>query len=207
VRVNDAALRKLAEAIVANDLVKCSNLISESPELATAYFQDGAARQKSREYFLPGIGRYILTGDTALHFAAAAYRTEIARILIDAGADVRTKNRHGAEPLHAAAVGHPGSPNWNPDEQSKMLDLLIDAGADPNTRDKRGVMPLHIAVRTRCAIAVRTLLQRGADPTRTNKRGSTPAKLAKLTTGRGGSGSEEAKSQQKQILRMLEAQG
>jgi hypothetical protein len=205
VRTNDAALRELIEATVADDLVKCSHLIGKRPELAAAYFQDGATRQAAKRNFLPEIGRYILAGDTALHFAAAAYRTAIAGVLIGAEACVRAKNRHGAEPLHAAAVGQPGSPNWNPDEQSHILDLLIDAGADPNTIDKRGVTPLHIAVRTRCANAVRTLLQRGADPTRKNKSGSTPLRLANLTTGRSGSGSEEAKLQQQQILRMLEA--
>jgi hypothetical protein len=206
VQTNDAALRELIDAIVASDLAKSSRLIAQSPELATACFQKGATRQGAKGHFLADILRYIIVGDTALHFAAAAYRTGIAHLLINAGAAVHAKNRHGAEPLHAAAAGHPGAPNWNPVEQSKTLELLIDAGADPNTTDKRGVMPLHIAVRTRCSAAVQTLLRRGADRTRRNKNGSTALKLAKLTTGRGGSGSEEAKSQQQQILRMLETE-
>ena len=200
-----AALRTLVDAITADDLAQCSRLLRERPELATVSFREGASRQAANKYFLAGIKRYVWTGDTALHIAAAAYRTKIVRALIEAGALINAKNRHGAEPLHAAAVGHPGTPGWNPQEQSETLDHLIDAGADPNTIDKRGVTALHIAVRTRSAAAVETLLRRGADPTRTNKSGSTAFKLAKLATGRSGSGSEEARAQQQQILRLLEA--
>jgi len=205
-QANDTALRTLIDAIVVDDFAQCFRLLSKRPELAAAYFQKGATRQTVKEYFLPDVARYILAGDTALHFAAAAYRTEIARLLIDVGTDVSAKNRHGAEPLHAAAVGQPGAHHWNPVEQSKTIKLLIHAGADPNATDKREVTPLHIAVRTRCAGAVQTLLRHGADPTRTNKSGSTALRLAKLTTGRGGSGSEEAKFEQQKILCILQAQ-
>jgi hypothetical protein len=68
-----------------------------------------------------------------------------------------------------------------------------------------GTTPLHRAVRNRCAAAVKELLERGADPRRKNGSGSTPAQLAKLTTGKGGSGAPEAKVQQAEILRMLAA--
>jgi len=65
------------------------------------------------------------------------------------------------------------------------------------------VTPLHRAVRNRCAAAVKVLLDRGADPSRRNRNGSTPAQLAKLTTGRSGTGTPEAKAQQAEIVRML----
>jgi ankyrin repeat protein len=69
--------------------------------------------------------------------------------------------------------------------------------------NKFGVAPLHKAVRTRSAAAVRTLLDCGADPKQPNKSGSTPMLLARLNTGKSGSGSPEAKAQQQEILRML----
>jgi len=59
---------------------------------------------------------------------------------------------------------------------------------------------LHRAVRTRCAAAVRCLLQAGADPTLKNKPGSTPFHLAVQNTGRGGSGAPEAIAAQRQII-------
>jgi hypothetical protein len=199
----DEALRELVNAIVASDTATVSRLRSASPELAKASFETGASRQEAKTYFLDPVARYIYAGDTALHFGAAAYKSEMVRELIAAGADVRAKNRFGDEPLHAAAVGSPGSHFWNPTAQVATIECLIEAGADPNSADKRGVTPLHKAVRTRCAAAVRALLEHGADPARTNKNGSTPLLLAKLNTGRGGTGSPEAKAQQQEIFLLL----
>jgi hypothetical protein len=118
--------------------------------------------------------------------------------------DVRARNRRGAEPLHCAADGVPGSPSWDPTAQAAIVAYLIGAGADPNAVDKSGVTPLHRAVRTRCTGAVRALLKGGADARRRNKNGSTPMLRATITTGRGGSGSPESKAEQMEIERLLE---
>jgi len=69
--------------------------------------------------------------------------------------------------------------------------------------DDSGVAPLHRAVRTRCAAAVETLLRGGADAKLKNKNGSTPMMLARMNTGRGGSGSIEARAQQQEIVILL----
>ena len=124
--------------------------------------------------------------------------------LIKAGANVRAKNRRGSEPLHAAAFGSPGSPRWDPAAQAAIIVCLIEAGADPNAQNMDGATPLHRAVRTRCAGAVRALLDHGANPAIRNKGGSTALKLALFTTGRSGSGSPEAKTQQQEILQLLQ---
>jgi Ankyrin repeats (many copies) len=200
----DDALREVAMAVVAGDSAAVKRLLAAGRNLETAAFQGGATREAAQEWFVEGVRRYIVSGDTALHFAAAVYPTEIARMLVTRGAMVRARNRFGDEPLHSACAGIPGSQFWNPEAQSGTIRFLIEAGADPNAVNKRGVSPLHVAVRTRCAAAVRTLLALGADPGRTNKNGSTPMLLAGLTTGRGGSGSAEAKAQQREILELLE---
>src|SRR5690349_9628917 len=174
----DEELRELVEAIVAGDLSHVSLLLSRSPALARMSFAAGATRQTEKPYFFAEIGKYIYAGDTALHFAAAAYCSEVAKKLVAAGASVDARNRFGDEPLHAAAVGAPSSPQWNPGAQVATIICLIDAGADPNARTKAGITPLHRAVRTRCAAAVRALLQKGADPRIKNKNGSTPMNLA-----------------------------
>ena len=201
---SDSALWELTSAIAAGDVSGASQLLAATPELAETSFQMGASRQEAKAYFLDRIQRYVYAGDTALHIAAAAYQVEITRKLIAAGANVRAKNRLGDEPLHTAAVGVPGSQSWNPSAQAATILCLIEAGADPSAVDKRDVTPLHRAVRTRCAAAVRTLLESGADAARRNKSGSTPMLLAKLNTGRGGTGSSEAKAQQQEILQLLE---
>lgn len=202
---SDTALRKLVVAIAAGDAAEFSRLLSQDPELAKAHFETtNATRQSAKENLVASIGKYIYRGDTALHFAAAAHDPQMIRSLISMGADVRAKNRLGDEPLHSAATGNPGSPRWNPVSQAAVLSALIEAGADPNGANKLGVAPLHKAVRTRCAEAVRTLLAHGADPRQKNRSGSTPLLLAKMNTGRGGSGSPEAKTQQAAIVRLLE---
>ena len=61
----------------------------------------------------------------------------------------------------------------NPDAQAATIACLIAAGADPNVNDKSGVAPLHRAVRSRCAAAVKVLLESGADVDAANGRGST----------------------------------
>jgi hypothetical protein len=58
-------------------------------------------------------------------------------------------------------------------------------------------------VRTRSTGAVRALLAGGADASLRSGRGSTPRDLATRTTGRGGSGSAEARREQAEILRLL----
>jgi Ankyrin repeats (many copies)/Ankyrin repeat len=200
------SLRTLVDAIVANDTALFSEITTHSPGLAIETFQRGATRQGSSPHanFLPAIGHIIYAGDTALHFAAASYRPGMVTQLIKAGANVRARNRRGCEPLHSASVGGPGSPRWNPPAQSATIVRLIEAGADPNAQNMDGATPLHRAVRTRCAEAVRTLLQHGADPSIRNKNGSAAVQLAMHTTGRGGSGSPEAKAQQQEILRLLQ---
>ena len=193
--------------IVAGDEASAARMILASPGLVRASLPEGATRQGSADFWFETIGHYVYRGHTALHVAAAAYRHAIVVRLIEAGADLRARNRRGAEPLHYAADGAPGSPSWNPGAQAATIAALIGAGADPNAIDNSGVTPLHRAVRTRCAAAVRALLGGGADPQKPNKGGSTPKKLATLTTGRGGSGSDEARAQQDEIVRLLDQQG
>jgi Ankyrin repeats (many copies) len=200
-------LMGFTQAVIAGDTAAASRLLAASPGLASAGLEEGAARHGPEGYFLEEINHYLYAGDTALHVAAAAYRDEIARKLIAAGANVRARNRRGGEPLHYAVDGGPGSPIWNPSAQAATVASLIAAGADPNAVDKSGVAPLHRAVRTRCTAAVKVLLENGADVRCKNKNGSTPMQIATRTTGRGGSGSPEAKAQQAQIVRLLEQHG
>jgi Ankyrin repeats (many copies) len=201
----EQSLHRLVEAIVSNDAALFSKILASAAALVNATFSRGATRQGQNPspYFIKEIGRHIYSGDTPLHFAAAAYRPEMANRLIEAGAILRAKNRRGAEPLHSAASGSPGSPNWDPAAQAATIVRLIEAGADPNAQNMDGATPLHHAIRTRCAAAVRTLLDRGADPAIRTKNGSTSMQLAVHSTGRSGSGSPEAKAQQQEILQLL----
>jgi len=203
----EPALIELVRAIAAGDASKVATMIEAMPALARASVEVGATRQDAATYFLGEIGHYVYAGDTALHVAAAAHQPDLVRTLLEMGAGAGATNRRGAQPLHYAADGHPGSDAWDPAGQAAVVRALIAAGADPNATDKSGVTPLHRAVRTRSAAAVGALLDGGADARRTNRSGSTPMELATHTTGRGGSGSPEAKAQPALIVRLLEQHG
>lgn len=191
-------LTRLLLAIANRDHTAATALLNSTPALATA----GLMRRD--EFFLAERRTQVYEGDTALHAAGFTYDLAMARDLITRGADVRARNRRGAEPLHAAMIGAPGSVSWNPTRQREVILYLIEAGADPNAAAVGGVTPLHRAVRNRCSAAVEALLRAGADPRLRNDRGSTASDLAPWTTGRGGTGSAAAKAEQRIIIELFE---
>jgi len=186
-------------AVISTDSGEVSRRLRVNPALATIAAKVGATRAESKEFFFEDIAHYLYAGDTALHMAAAAFRRPVAELLIAAGANVRARNRRGAEPLHYAADAN----HWNPDAQADTIRYLISAGADPNALDKSGVAPLHRAVRTRSLAAVQALLDGGANPLLPNGSGSIPRDLAIHDTGKSGSGSPRAREQQAAILKLL----
>jgi ankyrin repeat protein len=194
------SFRALLRAVVAGDLDTVRLLLDQDHRLAAVSADRGARRGGTSSYFFEPIQHYVYEGDTALHMAAAAFQQPIAALLVAHGADCRARNRRGAEPLHYACDTN----HWDPGAQAKVITYLIAIGSDPNARNNDGVTPLHRAVRTRSFPAVNALLEGGADPTLRNKAGSTPRRLARLTTGRGGSGSERAREQQAAIARLLD---
>lgn len=173
------------------------------PELATMASRCAATRQDTAQWFLSEVSRYLYAGDTALHIAAAACSRPLAALFVFHGANCRARNRPGAEPLHYASDGN----RMEPQVQADVIDYLTSVGADPNAVDRSGVSPLHRAVRTRSSAAVRALLDRGALPRQPNKSGSTPLHLAVQPTGRGGSGSLEARREQAAIIALLLERG
>ena len=190
-------------AVVGGDIDEVSRRLAASPVLATTSSDVGATRQEASTFFFADIAHYLYAGDTALHMAAATFRRPVAELLVAHGADCRAKNRRGAESLHYAADAN----RWDPTAQAEMIEYLVSIGADPNAVDSAGVAPLHRAVRTRSLAAVRALLDGGANPRQPNKAGSTPLHLAVQTTGRGGSGSAQARQQQAGIVRLLMERG
>lgn len=120
--VDDQALLAFVRVIVSGDGTVAANLLDATPELARAALATaGATRARAEEFFLYEDAVYLYAGHTALHVAAAAYDTAFARTLVSAGAIVRAKNRRGAEPLHEATRGGPGSSSWNPARQATVI--------------------------------------------------------------------------------------
>jgi uncharacterized protein len=92
-------------------------------------------------------------GTTALHWAAFRDDLEMAKMLIQAGANVRVTTRDGEiTPLFMACTN--GSP--------AMVELLVKAGADVNGVKANGTTPLMTAAASGSADAVKILLDHGA---------------------------------------------
>lgn len=93
-------------------------------------------------------------GLTALHWAAMNNDTELAGVLLYAGATVRPLTRVGGyTPLHLAARnGH-----------AEVINVLLEAGADANVWTSTGVTALHFAALANSEGAIRALAGGGAD--------------------------------------------
>lgn len=90
---------------------------------------------------------------TPLHMAAARGSVDIARLLIDAGAETGT-GQGKAHPLHLAAEF----------DHAAVAALLLEHGAKADVRDSRSNTALLIAAKSGYADVVEVLLQAGADP-------------------------------------------
>jgi ankyrin repeat protein len=109
-------------------------------------------------------------GFTALHLAAFFGKTEAARRLVQAGADVNvySANDFHVEPLHSAAAGR----------HIEICRLLIAGGADVNAKQRHGFTPLHAAAQNGDVELLELLLSARADPSVENDDGATPAATA-----------------------------
>ena len=116
------------------------------------------------------VAAYSADGFTALHFAAFFGKHEVARILLDAGANVAayTTNDFANQPLHAAAASR----------QIEVSRQLVAAGADVNATQHGGYTPLHEAAQHGDVELTELLLSAGADPAIALPDGTTPADLA-----------------------------
>jgi ankyrin repeat protein len=186
-------LRELFDAILEDKMAQAKALLKQDPTLARLGAPE-AVLEKS-------IPHWIYVGDTALHVAAAAHRPGLAKLLLGAGADVcASQNHRHAHPLHYAADGcMSGVASWA-ERQVTTIRLLLKAGGDIRAQDKNGATPLHRAVRTRSAEAVKCLLEAGAETGALNLSGSTPFHLAAQNTGKSGSGADQAKVAQREII-------
>jgi hypothetical protein len=125
---DEGVLLALFRAIDSRDDLEVERLLDSSLDLARCPIRIGASRHEAETYFLTGIRHHVYGGDTALHIAAAAHHRELAESLVARGADVRARNRRGAEPLHYAADGSPGGEHWDPVAQCDVITYLDRGG-------------------------------------------------------------------------------
>lgn len=121
-------------------------------------------------------------GRTPLHYAALQGNVEIAKILLENGADVNVADKdtdpetalafrgnEGKAPLHYAVEnGH-----------VEVARLLLQKGANVNLKDEDGCTPLYEAVFKGDVIIAKFLLENGADIEAKDNRGRTPLGISR----------------------------
>ena len=110
--------------------------------------------------------------DLPIHVAAASGNVEIARLLLDAGADIDAGDSDNSTALGVAAMRKHG----------ELVAFLIERGADVNRRDRKADCPLSFAVYGRDEGIIQKLLDAGADLYFRNPRGET---LLHISAARG----------------------
>lgn len=85
---------------------------------------------------------------TPLHHACATSNTSLVALLLQRGADVNSKARHGSTPLHVAILNR---------APTQLIQLLLQSGADVAIVDKDHQLPIHVACRQGSADVVQLL--------------------------------------------------
>jgi ankyrin repeat protein len=117
-----------------------------------------------------GVNAISSDGFPALGLACFFGHEDIARYLLDAGADpnLAATNSFQVRPIHAATARR----------SEAIVRLLLERGADPNSRQQNGFTALHAAAQNGDTAIIDLLLQHGADPALTSDNGKTAAELA-----------------------------
>ena len=121
-------------------------------------------------------------GENALHvvsggvFDSPGQGVGIARLLLQRGLDVHSKDNNNDTPLHAAALSG----------TLEIARVLLNRGANANVENKQGRTPLHqvargIYVEEHGIAIAKLLLERGANVHAQDKGGNTASQLATLS--------------------------
>jgi ankyrin repeat protein len=140
---------EIHRAIEAGDLALVKQILESDPSAITQ-----RANNQFRE--LP------------IHFAANTGNVEIARLLLEAGADIDAGDSDNSTALGVAAMRKHG----------EMVTFLIEHGADVNRRDRKADCPLSFAVYGRDEAIIQQLLDAGADLYFRNPSGETLLHIA-----------------------------
>jgi Ankyrin repeats (3 copies)/Ankyrin repeats (many copies) len=105
---------------------------------------------------------------TPLHLASRQGNEEVARVLVEHGAEVSAKDKDGSTPLHEASSG--GGVD--------LARFLVEHGADASAKGENGLTPLHEASSRGHVYLARFLVEHSADVSAEDESGSTPLHLA-----------------------------
>lgn len=108
-----------------NPITPLGVAVGDNPEMVVPLLKAGSDPKQP----------YTKEGFTPLQNVTVSNRIEIAKLLLEAGADAKVKDSEGNTPLHVAF-------------SLEMIDLLISKGADINAKNKSGLTPLDVFARS-----------------------------------------------------------
>jgi ankyrin repeat protein len=166
VLIDRGASLDVFEAAATGRLQRLASLIEKDPSLVNAFAQDGFQPLGLAAFFnhLDVVEYLLVKGAEVnsasrnqmkvmpLHSAVARGSLEIARALLEQGAQVNVAQQDDFTPLHEAAQNG----------QVEMARLLLDYGADVNAKLANGKTPLALAEEYQHAEVAGLLEQRGA---------------------------------------------
>lgn len=138
------------ESAIAGDLEFTRKFLAANEDLLNAHSRDGF---------------------TSLGFAAFFSRTDIAKFLLDHGADpnIPSSNDFKVAPIHSSVAA----------KSLEITQLLLDRGANPNVFQQNDVTPLHEAAHNNSPAIAAALLKAGANKDLKTKDGKTAMDFAK----------------------------
>eukprot|EP01090_Pellita_catalonica_P021236 TRINITY_DN7894_c0_g1_i1.p1 TRINITY_DN7894_c0_g1~~TRINITY_DN7894_c0_g1_i1.p1 ORF type:complete len:428 (-),score=65.38 TRINITY_DN7894_c0_g1_i1:275-1558(-) len=110
------------------------------------------------------------TGNTALMLAIDRGKIEVAKLLVDRGANLEVRGQKGWTALHNAASG--GEKGYK-----EVAEMLLDAGALVDALSETMLTPLHEAAGKSLVEIVELLVSKGADVNARDKFDNTPLRM------------------------------
>jgi len=129
-----ASMETIVEAAKNGDLQTVETIISEDPSKLNATDEDNYS---------------------PLHWACMRAHWDVAKFLIDKGADLNVVGGDGGTQINWA-VHH---------DNMEIIKLMVEKGAKLNIRNQWGMTELHTAIWRGCIHVVEYLLDQGSDPT------------------------------------------
>jgi uncharacterized protein len=138
------------EAAALGNLSRLKSLLEHDKSLARSYSPDGftalalaayIGQKETTQHLLengadPNAVAKNETGFTALTGAVSQNHNDVAKMLVDKGANVNYRYEGGFTPLmHAASAGN-----------FELVKLLLENGADPNAKNGEGNTPVALAI-------------------------------------------------------------
>ena len=176
------AVKAMREAIQSEKAQEVRDLLRANPALIDA------ASQWPRD------------GEYPLHQAVTLVKPDMARMLLDHGADVNAaRGRDGYTPLHLAVANG----------RDEIIRLLLGRGADLKAVDKQGFTPLCAAVMHGRESTAAMLLDAGADVNATDRACVTPLELITLmeVMSQGQPREQREKEKMKAVAALLRRRG